>query len=321
MKYLFKIIVNPLSLLEALQETFTRSFNFFTTKFTSVLANISLDLRNHLSTIIVLFGLALTTTSCTKSQYLREVIADEHAFKHNFQKKIILGGDFYLTTYQKLNPNFRTYTFYIEGDGDAFVGKYIISDNPTPGKLMLFRLAALDDAPNLVYIARPCQYTPMSMNQSCIKSYWTDRRMSEEVVDSIDRVINKIAGNNPVRLIGFSGGGGVAVLIAARNPNVKYLITVAGNLDHEAFNRYHNVRPMIGSLNPIDYAEKINHIPQLHVSGAKDLVVPAFIADDYIKASKNDRCIKREIITDATHTLNWEKSWEYILNIPLTCQK
>jgi hypothetical protein len=39
---------------------------------------------------------------------------------------------------------------------------------------------------------------------------------------------------------------------------VKYVFMLFKNIYHVAFNQYHKVRPMIGSLNPIDVATKIS---------------------------------------------------------------
>lgn len=108
---------------------------------------------------------------------------------HNFSKQMANGGDFILTTYRRITNNDLPYVFYIEGDGLAFTRQNTISDNPTPMHPMLLKLAALDDRPNIVYIARPCQYTPMHLNPTCNPSYWTDRRMSDAVVSSINEVI------------------------------------------------------------------------------------------------------------------------------------
>jgi dienelactone hydrolase len=145
---------------------------------------------------------------------------------------------------------------------------------------MLLSLAAMDKRPNIVYVARPCQYTPMELNSKCNPSYWTVKRFSDDSVSSINDVINKINSHqHKFSLIGYSGGGGIAVLIASRNNMVKDIITIAGNLDISAFTNHHKVSPMSGSLNPIDYAKLINNIPQLHLSGGKDKIIPPFIAE------------------------------------------
>ena len=238
---------------------------------------------------------------------------------YGFEKVLVKGGDFWITTYQKIENKSEPYVFYVEGDGAAFAGKYKVSTNPTPRRQMFINLAAMDKRSNVVYVAMPCQYTPMELNPKCNSSYWTDKRLSDDSVAAINDVINKVNSNHQkFSLVGYSAGGGIAVLVAARNSMVRDIITIAGNLDIRAFTNYHNIPPMIGSLNPINYAKSIKHIPQRHVSGGKDDIVPVFIADKYIEESASP-CVKQEIFPKLTHKLGWNKIWEYIYNRPVRC--
>lgn len=240
---------------------------------------------------------------------------------YNFERILVKGGDFWITTYQKITDKSQPYVFYIEGDGAAWAGKYRVSNNPTPRRQMFIKLAAMDQRPNVVYVARPCQYTPMNLNPKCTVQggYWTDKRMSSDSVDSLNEVINTINDNQKFSLVGYSGGGGLAVLIAARNHKTKDILTIAANLDHASFTYHHNVTPMIGSLNPINYAYDVKNIPQLHISGGKDDIIPPFIADKFIKAV-NSNCAKQKVFPAISHNQGWEKIWDYILrNEPIRC--
>lgn len=238
---------------------------------------------------------------------------------HKFEKQLVKGGDFWITTYQKTTNKSLPYVFYIEGDGRAFNGKYKVSNNPTPKSRLLIELAAMDDRANVVYIARPCQFTPMDLNPKCsTTAYWTSKRLSDDSVESINQVINQVNNGRPFSLIGYSGGGGIATLVAARNSLVKDIITISGNLDHKKFTQHHNVDPMVYSLNPIDYAKKINHIPQLHLSGGKDTIIPPFIADNYVQESDSS-CVRQRIFPNKTHYKGWKDVWKYILDLPLVC--
>lgn len=226
-------------------------------------------------------------------------------------RKLVQSGQFYITTYQKITDPTKPYVFYIEGDGNAFKNKRPTLD-PTPHGLMMIKLAASDPRPNIVYVARPCQYTPISLNSVCHDhKYWTTGRLSNEAINVINMVTDQVSNGKGFHLIGFSGGGGVAVLVAARNPNVIDIITISGNLDTEGFTAYHNVSPMRESLNPINYAKQINHIPQLHLSGSQDKIIPPFIAEHFAKAS-NSRCVKQKIYS-AQHSKGWETLWKQIL--------
>lgn len=273
-------------------------------------------MTKYLSKSIAILVLISFVSACKTVPLPSETIGE-----HGFKKALVKGDDFVITTYQKITDPNKPYIFYIEGDGAAFLGKYRISTNPTPRKQMLLKLVAQDERPNVVYIARPCQYTPMELNPKCNNQYWTSKRMSEDSVQSLNEVINKLNGQHKFSLIGFSGGGSMVVLIAARNNMTKDILTISANLDHAAFTTLHNVSPMIDSLNPIEYVDKVKHIPQLHLSGGKDTVIPAFIAERFVQASDSS-CVKQKIYEDASHSDGWEVMWTHILSTEqIDCQK
>lgn len=274
------------------------------------------DLLSYINLIAILFvivGLSGCNTVRINNNY------ESMGRLYGFERQLVKGGDFWITTYQKITNKNLPYVFYIEGDGRAFNGKYRVSNNPTPKSKTFIELATMDDRPNVVYVARPCQYTPMNLNPKCsTTAYWTSKRLSEDSVESINQVIDQINGGGTFSLVGYSGGGGIAVLIAERNPLVKDIITIAGNLDHRKFTEHHDVDPMIYSLNPVDYAKQINHIPQLHLSGGKDHIIPPFITDHFVKES-DSRCAKQRIFPNNGHSKGWKDVWEYILTLPVTC--
>lgn len=270
--------------------------------------------------LITIFLVSILMSSCASDLNRRVKAANNIAVANNFEQKLIQSGDFVLTTYQRINDKNLPYIFYLEGDGRSFVGRYNVSDNPTPGRPMLLKLAVLDDRPNVVYIARPCQYTPLEQSPKCQQVYWTNKRMADEIIVSINGAIETISNRQNVSLVGFSGGGGIAVLVAARNKYVKNIITIAGNLDHIAFNKYHNAGSMTGSLNPIDYAKQISHVPQLHLSGGKDKIVPSFIATSYVAKSAAKHVLQKTI-KNAEHLEGWEAVWPKLLKGNLSYNK
>lgn len=253
-------------------------------------------------------------SSCAAQNKISD-IAVQHGFKH----ELVKGGDFWITTYQKITNTSEPFVFYIEGDGFAFINKRKISPDPTPRSQMMFNLATMDSRPNIIYIARPCQYTPMAMNPKCNYLYWTNKRLSDDSIYSINETINKINHKKKFSLIGFSGGGGVAVLIASRNNITKDILTLAGNLDTENFVKIHKVSEMTGSLNPIDYAKNVKNIPQLHLSGENDTTIPPSIAGNFVDIA-NSKCVKQKIIKNVSHHDGWEENWHKILtSAKITC--
>lgn len=277
------------------------------------------NISRFLSVLLVVFSFSSCTTIEYKSLAPKRAhdAADAVAKNHGFTHRMVKGGEFLFTTYQKITDTSAEYVVYIEGDG-SIVDKGMPSNNPTPIHPMVLELATKDRRANIVYIARPCQYTPMELNLKCEPSYWSDKRWSEDSVDAMNSAIKSIVGNKKIHLVGFSGGGGIAVLIAARNPAVKDIITLAGNLDHVSFNKYHGAFQCLNSLNPIDYAKSINQVLQIHFSGSKDKKVPSFIADSFVKASGSN-CVHSEVLADVTHNRGWIKNIEYILRAPLGC--
>jgi dienelactone hydrolase len=99
---------------------------------------------------------------------------------------------------------------------------------------MALRLALLDPHPNVIYLARACQYTPPELNPSCTDQYWSSHRYAAEVIKAMNDVLSQIktkTKNTEFMLIGFSGGANVAALLASQRSDVRGLITVAGDLD------------------------------------------------------------------------------------------
>jgi pimeloyl-ACP methyl ester carboxylesterase len=123
-----------------------------------------------------------------------------------------------------------------------------------------------------------------------------------------------------IDLIGYSGGGAVAALIAARRQDVKSLRTVAGNLDPNGLNEYHEVSPLDErSLDPMAIAAKLAAIPQYHFTGTEDPVVPALIAENFSKRSGKSACIHILPVRGADHVNGWAEAWSRLLALPLSC--
>ena len=253
--------------------------------------------------------------------------AETLSMEHGFQKSVIKTKAFLLTTYIRFQQEGLPVSIYIEGDGYAYAGRHRVSSNPTPKNPMGLKLALVDTTPNVVYIARPCQYIQLKDDPNCHQDYWTTKRYSTEVMDATNEAINTLKnklGFKQIRLIGYSGGGTVAAILATKRNDVIDLRTVAGNLDIDAFVRVHEVTPLTGSLNPIDFANTLVNIPQVHFVGEKDDIITETISNSYLdklmEYDPNLRCVQVQRISGVSHTKGWETMWQRYADEVVECK-
>lgn len=215
--------------------------------------------------------------------------------------------------------NAESITIYVEGDGFAWASRTRPSTNPTPINPLALRLAAHDPAPAVAYLARPCQYVSSS---ACNRRYWGNARFSEEMIAAMNEAVSIAkarAGASQVHLVGFSGGGAVVALLAARRSDVASLRTVAGYLDHVSLNEAIGVSPLSGSLDPMQSVGSLRTIPQLHMSGADDSVIPPWVAEGFVAAQSESACAAAITLTGVQHNAGWVDAWPGLLNRPLPC--
>ena len=256
------------------------------------------------------------------SEHARIQHADRIAQSSQLDKRLIPTQSFLITVYERLKTPGRPLYVYLEGDGYAWVSLRRPSGNPTPRNPIALRLAALDPAENVVYVARPCQYTPRAEDSACEVAYWTERRFSEEVIASLNEALERLVQQgrpSETHLVGFSGGGTIALLIAARRTDITDVRTVAGNLNPEAVNRSHGVGMSQTDMNPMDVAAALAALPQQHFIGTRDAVVPAAIARSYFDASGKSRCVQVISVEGATHETGWLNRWQELLKTPFAC--
>ena len=284
--------------------------------------------RNPLISNVTVFFAFLVFVGCAGIEDRRDD-AQQLARHAGLNSQVLQGGTFQLQVFYRLesspeNAASAPLRIYIEGDGFAWINRYRISPDPTPRNPIALKLAATDRSAAVLYVARPCQYIGVGRNPNCTQKYWTSHRFAPEVIASTSAVIDqakKAAGATAIELVGFSGGGAVAVLVAARRSDVVGIRTVAGNLDHVTLNRRKKVSPLIGSLNAADVAERVSTIPQIHFVGADDHVIGAYVAESYRRRTAASTCIKIQEILGASHTDGWDDIWPNLLTSPLpSCQ-
>jgi len=198
---------------------------------------------------------------------------------------------------------------YIEGDGTPWIRGTGIAADPTPKKPLTLRLMKRDRAFS-AHVGRPCYFGVQ--DAACTPAMWTSRRYSPEVVTSMRAVIRKLLdehGAKKLVLIGHSGGGTLAVLLAPRFEETIGVITIGANLDVAAWTAFHGYTPLADSLNPVELAPLPPRIRQLHLAGGRDRNVPPKLAE---KAA--ERLGSRLAVTSRfDHDCCWERRWPEIL--------
>ncbi len=174
-----------------------------------------------------------------------------------------------IATWARITSKNDPIHIYIEGDGYAFNARGMPTDNPTPRGDAMRQLAMRDISPNVVYMARPCQYV---MTDTCSVSDWTDGRFSPRIIRAMTSAVRNIAGNRPVVLVGYSGGAMISGLIIQMNTDIKIRewITVAGVLNHGAWTRHFGDSPLDKSMDMIELPD----VPQTHYVAENDTIVP-----------------------------------------------
>ena len=260
--------------------------------------------------------------ACGTTSYVDE--AHKFSDKANFLNHPIKTKAFLLTSYERVHVHGGVANIYIEGDGRAWLNKKRPSLDPTPKDPIALKLTIQDPANNVIYLARPCQYTKTIDGSACDQKYWTSHRFAPEVLEAINAALDDIKQRHQItefNLIGFSGGGNIAALLTARRDDVVSLRTVAGNLDHKTYNSMHKVSQMPQSLNAKDVAHQMPHIPQIHFIGSEDQIVPRQLYDSYKKASGLSGCVQSYVVDGVSHTKGWESVWKSLLNKSVDCSK
>lgn len=197
---------------------------------------------------------------------------------------------------------------FIEGDGSPWIdaGSKVARD-PTPRRPLALELAAATIHP-VLYLGRPC-YFGVRLDANCTPAVWTSGRYSTAVVDSMVAAVDRYAADNndpALVLIGYSGGGTLAVLMASHLPRTRAVITIAANLDVEAWTRWHRYLPLSESENPAAAPPLADSIRQWHLVGGKDHNVPEALDRRYFDAIRPDQVWR---YADFDHACCWAEKW------------
>jgi len=221
--------------------------------------------------LLALFVLGGCATSQSRFQALRESIP--------LRQEIVETNGFRILLLERsrLLEQGGNVRVYIEGDGSPWVaGGELIAADPTPRKPLALQLMAQDER-GALYLGRPCYFVGAT-EAPCSPQLWTSHRYSEKIVQTMVRSLSDWLARHPsvaeVSLVGYSGGGVLAVLIGERLAQVRQVVAVSAPLDHERWTELHAFSPLSGSLNVAKLPTWRSDVRRLAVFGADDKNVP-----------------------------------------------
>lgn len=236
---------------------------------------------------------------------------NQYAARLGFDRQLITGVGFQHVVYLKqgLAPVGSILHVYLDGDGTPWLGRNLAASDPTPHELLMLDLMAKDPVSS-VYLGRPC-YLGLSSSVLCTPRLWTSARYSRKVVDSMTAALNNISGAySGLVLIGYSGGGTLAMLMAQNLRKTEAVITVAANLDTERWAALHHQPALSESLNPAKREALPSAIRQMHFAGAEDSNVPPQLIQTAIAQQKQARFT---VYKGQDHACCWREVWPEIL--------
>lgn len=210
-------------------------------------------------------------------------------------------------------PRAETLVVYLEGDGFAYVFPNQPSNDPTPNDPIALHLALTQPgSAAIAWLARPCQYTIPDNMRNCSVIRWTSGRYSPEIIESMDVAVTTLKQRSEAHrliLVGYSGGGAIATLLAARRRDVVKLVTIVANLDLNYWTTRDGLSPLSNSLDPVMDGARLGTIPQIHFTGGKDDTVGTDVVQSYLGHLPPNTPATLKEIPNFNHACCWVRDW------------
>lgn len=250
----------------------------------------------------VLLLACLLVVGCSSNAERIDALARAASLEHH----VLELNSFRSVIYMKprLTPD-QPLVVFIEGDGRPWRAGIEPSVDPTTANPIALEL--LTRTPRAAaYVSRPCYQDVKSTG--CTPALWTGARYSEEVVEIMTRALQEIVRRSNASetiIVGHSGGGTLAVLIAERMPGVSAVVTIAANLDIDAWTTHHGYLALSESLNPA--RSTLNHPwREIHIAGRDDQIVPPESAAAYFERYPS---ATRWVLDGHSHVCCWLEQW------------
>jgi hypothetical protein len=246
--------------------------------------------------------ICLLAASCSSTDRI-----DDLASKGGLERVVIDADGYASLLYLKrgAGPLF----VFLEGDGAPWRGGVAPSEDPTTSHPVALEMLLRTPGAG-AYVGRPCYHR--LEDPRCTSDDWTHGRYSEAVVSSMADAVRQAAmllDARGLEIVGYSGGGVLAVLIAERLDGVEGLTTIGANLDIDAWTAHHRYLPLERSLNPAR-SERAHPWREVHLQGARDTRVPPATTAEYFARYPN---AQRRIIDDFDHVCCWVEAWPQLL--------
>jgi pimeloyl-ACP methyl ester carboxylesterase len=194
---------------------------------------------------------------------------------------------------------------FLEGDGNPWRAGLEPNIDPTTADPLALELLVRTPRAG-AYVSRPC-YQGVG-GARCSPVLWTSARYSEDIVRTMVHTIRTLMHRTGAReaiLIGHSGGGTLAVLIAERMEAIAAVVTIAANLDTDAWTKHRGYLPLSESLNPARSTRE-HTWREIHIAGRQDEVVPIETTATYFERYPS---AERWLLDEHSHACCWREAW------------
>ena len=212
---------------------------------------------------------------------------------------------------RNVGANDTTLHIYFSGDGTPWIHRTQIARDPTPRDPLELELMLADPSPS-IYIGRPC-YLGLATAPGCSSAMWTSGRYSEAVVDSMTKAVEHVldaSSATQIVLIGYSGGGVLAMWVANRVARIGTVVTIAANLNIDAWTQLHGYSALSQSLNPAAIDNWRKSLRQIHLVGERDQNVPSMLVWNFARELPGATV---RVIPAFDHRCCWVDMWPRLL--------